>query len=127
MDNKSEYNQPFDPNQLFEEDENRFLKKLKSGPMLPLGLFHSFIIINLNGLMIFFSQTATLGFFGIAGYRVYKARQRGGMKLSFFLIHTRLAAQGFAVAALGSMVLWSLGKRLYNNITGTENNEHQQQ
>ncbi|KAH7640441.1 hig1 domain family member 1c-like protein [Dermatophagoides farinae] len=87
------------PGQIFEDtqDENRFMKKIKSGPMLPL---------------------ATAGFLGIAGYRIYKARERGGMKLSFFLIHTRLAAQGFAVAALGSIVLWSLGKRFYNWSTG---------
>ncbi|OTF76655.1 HIG1 domain family member 1C-like protein [Euroglyphus maynei] len=87
------------PGQIFEDnpEENRFMKKLKSGPMLPI---------------------ATAGFLGIAGYRVYKARERGGMKLSFFLIHTRLAAQGFAVAALGSIVLWSLGKRFYNWTTG---------
>ncbi|KAH9419193.1 HIG1 domain member 1A, mitochondrial [Dermatophagoides pteronyssinus] len=87
------------PGQIFEDtpDENRFMKKVKSGPMLPL---------------------ATAGFLGIAGYRIYKARERGGMKLSFFLIHTRLAAQGFAVAALGSIVLWSLGKRFYNWSTG---------
>ncbi len=61
--------------------------------------------------------TATLGFLGIGGYRVYKATgNRGGQKLSFFLIHTRLAAQGFAVAVLGSLVLYSLGERAYNRV-----------
>lgn len=39
MENKQqEYNQHFDPNKMFEEDENRIWKKIKSGPMLPLGL-----------------------------------------------------------------------------------------
>lgn len=33
--------------------------------------------------------------------------------MSLFLIHTRLAAQGFGVAALGSLVLYSLGERFY--------------
>lgn len=59
---------------------------------------------------------ATAGFLGIAAYRIYQARSRGGQKMSFFLIHTRLAAQGFGVAVLGSMVLYSLGQRAYNSI-----------
>ena len=65
--------------------------------------------------MFFFFKIfiATVGFTGIAGYRIFQARNRGGTKLSFFLIHTRLAAQGFAVAALGSVVLYSLFNRLY--------------
>lgn len=69
------------------------------------------------------SLVATAGFLGIAAYRIYKARERGGMRLSHFLIHTRLAAQGFAVAVLGSLVLYSLGERVYKNVTGAKSSD----
>ncbi|KAI2799292.1 HIG1 domain member 1A, mitochondrial [Blomia tropicalis] len=94
-------NQPPQPSQAFfvpstnnlsyGDDENRILKKIKESP-------------------------TTLGFLGVGGYRIYKARSRGGLKLSLFLIHTRLAAQGLAVGVLGSLVLYSLGERFYKNV-----------
>ena len=68
--------------------------------------------------------TATLGFLGIGAYRIYRAKNRGGQKLSFFLIHTRLAAQGFAVAVLGSLVLYSLGERAYNSVMNKKSGEN---
>ena len=86
------------------QEESKIWKKIKETPVLPV---------------------ATLGCLGIVGYRLNKARARGGMKLSFFLIHTRLAAQGFAVAILGSMVLYSLGERFYNSFTNTKKEEQQ--
>ncbi|KAF7493603.1 HIG1 domain family member 1A [Sarcoptes scabiei] len=82
------------------DEENRVWKKIKQSPVLPL---------------------ATIGFLGIAGYRIYKFRERGSMPLSFFLIHTRLAAQGFGVAVLGSLVLYQLGERVYNAFFSNDN------
>ncbi|KAH9395760.1 HIG1 domain member 1A, mitochondrial [Tyrophagus putrescentiae] len=77
------------------EGENRFLRKIKESPFLP-------------PLWAFWASA------DIASTR--PPAIRGGQKLSFFLIHTRLAAQGFAVAVLGSLVLYSLGERAYNRV-----------
>lgn len=82
-------------------------------------LFVALSVCSLSDLPPFSPILATAGFLGIAGYRIYQARSRGGQKMSFFLIHTRLAAQGFGVAVLGSMVLYSLGQRAYNSINNS--------
>ena len=74
-------------------------------------------MLNFFRFLIKFSIfTATAAFLGIGGYRVYQAKSRGGQKLSFYLIHTRLAAQGLACACLGTWVLWSLGERAWDSI-----------
>jgi hypothetical protein len=40
------------------------------------------------------------GFFSIVGYRLYKLKSRGDMKMSVHLIHMRVMAQGFVVGAM---------------------------
>uniref|UniRef100_A0A4W5QG13 HIG1 domain-containing protein n=1 Tax=Hucho hucho TaxID=62062 RepID=A0A4W5QG13_9TELE len=40
------------------------------------------------------------GFFTIVGYRLFKLKSRGGMKMSVYLIHMGVMAQGFVVGAM---------------------------
>lgn len=102
---------------IYDEDENKFLKKIKQSPVLPLGEFHH-VVQFITIFNHFLSITATVGFLGIGAYRVYNFKSRGTLPMSLFLIHTRLAAQGFGVAVLGSIVIYQLGNRVYNSITG---------
>lgn len=59
-----------------------------------LQLHHEMTIV----LFILFPGMA--GFFAIVGYRLFKLKSRGEMKMSVHLIHMRVAAQGFVVGAM---------------------------
>ncbi|CAB1326422.1 unnamed protein product [Coregonus sp. 'balchen'] len=47
------------------------------------------------------------GFFSIVGYRLYKLKSRGDMKMSVHLIHMRVMAQGFVLQQLQYKVTMS--------------------
>ncbi|NXH93960.1 HIG1A protein, partial [Pachycephala philippinensis] len=73
-----------------EEDTSqtsKLIKKFKETPFVPIGMG---------------------GFAAVVGYGLYKLKHRGSMKMSLHLIHTRVAAQGFAVGALTCGVLYSM-------------------
>ncbi|NXG40932.1 HIG1A protein, partial [Psilopogon haemacephalus] len=58
---------------------SKLLRKFKETPFVPIGM---------------------AGFTLVVGYGLYRLKHRGQMKMSLHLIHTRVAAQGFAVGAL---------------------------
>jgi len=62
-----------------EEKQSKFLKKSKENPFIPAGI--------------------TGALFALA-YSAFKFKTRGNQKLSVYLIHTRVAAQGAIVGAL---------------------------
>ncbi|ODN03659.1 HIG1 domain family member 1A, mitochondrial [Orchesella cincta] len=62
-----------------EGQESKFIAKAKANPFVPAGIFGA-----VSALL----------------YSAYKFRNRGDQKVSVYLIHTRVAAQGAVVAAL---------------------------
>jgi len=70
----------FDFKSSYDEDkESKFLRKSKENPFIPAGI---------GGAL-----------FALA-YAAYSFKNRGNQKVSVFLIHTRVAAQGAVVGAL---------------------------
>jgi len=67
------------PSSYDEERQSKFLKKSKENPFIPAGI---------GGAL-----------FALA-YSAFKFKTRGDQKLSVYLIHTRVAAQGAIVGAL---------------------------
>ena len=57
------------------------------------------------------------GLVAICGYGIYKYKNRGDMKTSVFLIHLRVAAQGFVVGALSLGVAYSTIMKFLNKNT----------
>ncbi|XP_053739567.1 HIG1 domain family member 1A, mitochondrial [Synchiropus splendidus] len=70
-----------------DESGSKLLRKAKENPFVPAGL---------------------AGFCAIAGYRLWKLKDRGNTKMSIHLIHTRVAAQGFVVGSIIVGVLYSM-------------------
>ncbi|KAK3567732.1 hypothetical protein QTP86_024056 [Hemibagrus guttatus] len=70
-----------------EYEESKFLRKAKENPFVPIGM---------------------AGFFAIVAHRLYKMKNRGGMKMSVHLIHMRVAAQGFVVGAMTIGVVYTM-------------------
>jgi len=62
-----------------EDKDSKFLSKAKQNPFVPAGI---------------------LGAVGALIYSAFKFRNRGDQKMSVYLIHTRMAAQGAVVTAL---------------------------
>ncbi|XP_045435417.1 HIG1 domain family member 1A, mitochondrial isoform X1 [Pipistrellus kuhlii] len=58
---------------------SKFIRKAKEAPFVPIGM---------------------AGFGAIVAYGLYKLKNRGDTKMSLHLIHMRVAAQGFVVAAM---------------------------
>ncbi|XP_051984747.1 HIG1 domain family member 1A, mitochondrial [Xyrauchen texanus] len=73
----------------YEDNESKFLRKVKENPFVPAGM---------------------AGFFAIVAYRLYKLKTRGNIKMSVHLIHMRVAAQGFVVGAMTLGVVYSMYK-----------------
>ncbi|XP_071217625.1 HIG1 domain family member 1A, mitochondrial isoform X1 [Salvelinus alpinus] len=73
----------------YDEEESKFMRKVKENPFVPIGM---------------------AGFFSIVGYRLYKLKSRGDMKMSVHLIHMRVMAQGFVVGAMTIGVIYSMYK-----------------
>jgi len=67
------------PSSYDEERQSKFLKKSKENPFIPAGIGGAFFALM---------------------YAAYKFKNRGDQKVSVFLIHTRVAAQGAVVGAL---------------------------
>ncbi|NXF96780.1 HIG1A protein, partial [Eubucco bourcierii] len=78
----SEYESESDTSQT-----SKLLRKFKETPFVPIGM---------------------AGFTLVVGYGLYRLKHRGQLKMSLHLIHTRVAAQGFAVGALTCGVLYSM-------------------
>ncbi|XP_034144276.1 HIG1 domain family member 1A, mitochondrial isoform X1 [Esox lucius] len=68
---------------------SKFMRKAKENPFVPIGM---------------------AGFFTIVGYRLFRLKSRGDMKMSVHLIHMRVMAQGFVVGAITVGVIYSMYK-----------------
>ncbi|KAJ8012224.1 hypothetical protein DPEC_G00066470 [Dallia pectoralis] len=66
---------------------SKFIRKAKENPFVPIGM---------------------AGFFSIVGYRLFRLKSRGDMKMSVHLIHMRVMAQGFVVGAITIGVIYSM-------------------
>lgn len=67
------------------------------------------MVFNNTVIIIIFSVLGLAGCAAIVAYQLYKMKSRGNTKMSVYLIHTRVAAQGFVV---GSMTLGKYHKML---------------
>jgi len=61
------------------QDDSKFIRKAKENPFVPVGIAGALVAL---------------------GYSLFKFKSRGNQKLSLYLIHTRVAAQGAIVGAL---------------------------
>lgn len=75
-----------------ESEESKFWAKAKANPFVPAGIFAAV---------------------GALLYSGYKFRNRGDQKVSVYLIHTRVAAQGAVVAALTLGVGYQMYKEYF--------------
>ncbi|XP_014440301.1 HIG1 domain family member 1B isoform X2 [Tupaia chinensis] len=67
----------------------KFLRKTRESPLVPIGL---------GGCLV------------VAAYRIYRLKARGPTKMSVHLIHTRVAAQAFAVLCTRCTKITSRGQ-----------------
>lgn len=83
------------PDIKFQEDdhkENQFLVVSKENPMFPVGL---------------------AGFVGIIAWRIFRVRKRDRRQpFHFYVIGTRLYAQGFLVACASCIMFYDMGRIL---------------
>jgi len=70
-----------------EEHESKLMAKVKQNPFVPVGIAGALFAL---------------------GYAAIKIRSRGNTKLSVYLIHTRVAAQGAVVGALTAGCLYQI-------------------
>ncbi|XP_048856393.1 HIG1 domain family member 1C-like isoform X2 [Brienomyrus brachyistius] len=68
---------------------SKLVRKAKESPFVPVGM---------------------TGFVAIVAYGLFKLKSRGDRKLSLHLIHMRVGAQGFVVAAMTIGVIYSMYK-----------------
>lgn len=71
---------------------SKFIRKAKDAPFVPVGM---------------------AGFAAIVAYGLYKLKNRGSTKMSLHLIHMRVAAQGFVVAAMTLGMGYSMYKEYW--------------
>ncbi|XP_066484893.1 HIG1 domain family member 1B [Tiliqua scincoides] len=68
---------------------SKFLQKARKSPLVPVGM---------------------VGFVVVAAYGLYRLKERGSMKMSVHLIHTRVAAQACVVGAVTLGAIYSMYK-----------------
>lgn len=73
---------------------SKFIRKAKEAPFVPIGM---------------------AGFGAIVAYGLYKLKNRGDTKMSVHLIHMRVAAQGFVVAAMTIGMGYSMYQEFWAN------------
>ncbi|XP_054851030.1 HIG1 domain family member 1B [Eublepharis macularius] len=67
----------------------KLLQKARKSPLMPVGM---------------------VGFVVVAAYGLYRMKERGSMKMSVHLIHTRVAAQACVVGAVTLGAVYSMYK-----------------
>uniref|UniRef100_A0A8D0BKF4 HIG1 hypoxia inducible domain family member 1B n=2 Tax=Salvator merianae TaxID=96440 RepID=A0A8D0BKF4_SALMN len=70
----------------------KFLQKARKSPLVPIGM---------------------MGFVAVTAYGFYRLKERGSMKMSVHLIHTRIAAQACVVGAVTLGAVYSMYKEYF--------------
>ncbi|KAJ6660607.1 hypothetical protein lerEdw1_017604 [Lerista edwardsae] len=68
---------------------SKLLQKTRKSPLVPVGM---------------------VGFVAVAAYGLYRLKERGSMKMSVHVIHTRVAAQACVVGAVTLGAIYSMYK-----------------